>query len=544
MDSLMDALTNVVGILLLILIVSSLGISAAVRQVVENLPEISEEELEAMKVSREKTLQNLEDLKQTHTNTLNNLPTEEEAASLAAELKEFEKNNEELAEKTSDIEEWKAKVDQEKEKKEKNEEKVTVADKKNRELAAILAQTPEVEVTKAKEVAMPNPRRADEESRAYYLVCKNEKLYYIGDPYEHAFKIRDVIDQNFSDLAFTGKAIGSYTYSLKSLKKNDRGSYLPVTEEFRISRREKEALGSWNTLVAKWSSRTGEIYKKELSIVDRIFGDDDKAEIPISKFRYDAKKITEFFGDGKYGPRDFKYFVTKGNGDRMKMALGMKEDGGWTPDQFLAANSEFEQACKRAAIARRVFFYYFVAPDSFDTYLQARAKSEQFRVAAGWTIWTGEKIEPKAIPQMTSIRYNLNQLPKDDYMKVAQAVGPYMVAELNKELTEVDARIQAAVPKELNGAKKQEFVTALKASRSAWNASRFQPYVISIFQAPLALQEASFEKEIAIEIHPPEIPGIRTFAASRPPSAPPKPQPAKPTPPKPPAPKKPTIILD
>jgi len=59
MDSLMDALTNVVGILLLILIISSLGISAAVKKVVENLPEVSKEELEAMRVSRDRTLKNL-----------------------------------------------------------------------------------------------------------------------------------------------------------------------------------------------------------------------------------------------------------------------------------------------------------------------------------------------------------------------------------------------------------------------------------------------------------------------------------------------------
>ena len=59
MDSLMDAMTNVVGILLLILIISSLSISDAVRQIVENLPEVSEEQLAAMKVSREKTLKKL-----------------------------------------------------------------------------------------------------------------------------------------------------------------------------------------------------------------------------------------------------------------------------------------------------------------------------------------------------------------------------------------------------------------------------------------------------------------------------------------------------
>ncbi|MEM7602551.1 MAG: hypothetical protein AAF357_14190, partial [Verrucomicrobiota bacterium] len=190
MDALMDALTNVVGILLLILIVSSLGISAAVKKVVENLPEVTKEELEAMRTSRDKTLKNLQELKQTHTNTTANLPTEEEAKALVAELEEFEKDNSDLAEKTSDIEEWMAKVEEEEAKKKEFSEKVSVADEKNRELAAILAQTPEVEVKEAKVVAMPNPRVADSDSTAFYLICKFEKLYFVGDPYDHAFKVR------------------------------------------------------------------------------------------------------------------------------------------------------------------------------------------------------------------------------------------------------------------------------------------------------------------------------------------------------------------
>lgn len=532
MDSLMDALTNVVGILLLILIVLSLQITTEVRKIVESLPEVSVEELEAMKVSRDKTLKNLEELRQTHTNTKNNLPTKEEAAELTAELEDFEKNNKELAEKTSDIEEWKAKVDEQDEAKEENEEKVSVADTKNRELAAILAQTPEAEVKAAKEVAMPNPRVSDADTRAFYLICKFGKLYFVGDPYDHAFRIRDVIDQNFTDLAFTGKAIGSYTYSLKGTRKNDNGSYLSLTEEYRLSRREKEALGTWNTLNVKWANRAGVIAPKDQNIVQRMFGADDKAEFAVSKFRYDAKKIQEFFGDGKYGPTDFRYYVTKGGGDRMRMELGMKEEGGWTPDQFLQANSQFEQHCKQAATARRVLFYYYVAPDSFETYLQARARSEQFRVPAGWTIWEGEKLAPTAIPRQETIRYNQNKLNPDDYMKIANVVGPYMVAELNKEHTELADRVQKAVPADITEpAKKKEFIDKLTTERRAWNASRFQPYVLNVFQAPLAAQEVIGEKEIILEIHPPEIPGIRVFTPSRPPSAPAPPPSAKPKPP-------------
>ena len=99
MDSLMDALTNVVGILLLIIIISSLGISAAVKKVVENLPEVTKEELEALKSTRESTLKNLEELRITQQRTETKLPTPEEQLQITAEIEEIEKNNEDLADR-------------------------------------------------------------------------------------------------------------------------------------------------------------------------------------------------------------------------------------------------------------------------------------------------------------------------------------------------------------------------------------------------------------------------------------------------------------
>jgi vacuolar-type H+-ATPase subunit I/STV1 len=286
MDSLMDAMTNVVGVLLLILIVSSLGITAAVKKVVENLPEVTEEELQAMKVSRDKSKKNLQDLEQTQTTLVKNEMTDQEATTLLAELEDFEKNNKDLADKTSDIEEWKAKVEEAEKVKEERDAMVLEADKKDRELAAILAQTPEAKVIAAKEIMMPNPRMADPESRALYAVCKFGKLYFIGDPYEHCLKVQQVIDQNFTDLAYTGKAIGSYTYAVKDTKKNENDYYLPVYEKVRLSRREKEALAAWDGLKLNMKNRVGEDIK-ETTVLKRIVGADDEAELAVHKFRFD-----------------------------------------------------------------------------------------------------------------------------------------------------------------------------------------------------------------------------------------------------------------
>lgn len=537
MDSLMDALTNVVGILLLILIISSLGLTAAVKKVVENLPEVTQEELEAMRVSRDKTLKNLEELKQTHTTTEKNLPTPEEAASLLVELEEFEKNNEDLADKTSDIEEWQAKVTEVETAKKAQEALVQVADARNRELAAILAQTPEVKAVAAKEVLMPNPRLAEAESRALYFVCKFGRLYAVGDPYEHTLKIRDVIDQNYKDLAYTDKAVGNYTYPLRINKKHEAGYFLAHKEKIRLSRRDREAMASWENLKPRWATVEGVVSPTDISVVERIFGKADganEAELDVSKFRFDLKKIQAYFGDGKFGPKDFKYHILPSGNDRLKVALEMKTDGGWPPAEFLAANSFFEQSCKQAAADRRSFFYFQVAPDSFETYLQARAKSEQFRVPAGWGVWEGEKFEPKASPIRETIRYNLDSLPREAYRSLAEVVGPHMVTELNKERTEFSQRIATAVPKEMtDAAQKQKFIDTLTVERNKWNSDNFQNWTINIFRTALAAGEAKGEVEILMETHPPEIPHIYVFKPSGPPSAPaPPPDPnRKPTPP-------------
>ncbi len=545
MDSLMDALTNVVGILLLILIMSSLGISAAVKKIVENLPQVSVEELESMRASREQTLKNLEELKVVKQRTEDNLPTPEEAKQIAVEIEELEKDNEDLLDKTSDIAEWQRKVEEQETAKTENETKVETADARNRELAALLVENPAPEPPKAKEVLMPNPRIADAESKALYFVCKGGRLYHIGDPYEHVFRIRDVIEQNFTDLAFTGTAIGSYTYAINTPKRSDSGSLLPKTERFRMSRRDRESMSEWDALKPVWTNRAGEA-GRSASVVDRIFGSNEEAQLSVGKFRYDLKKILAFFGEGKFGPKDFAYHISASSGDKIKVALEMKEDGGWTPEEFLAGNSAFEQVCKQASVNRRTLFYYHVAPDSFDTYLQARSKSETFRIPAGWAVWDADKLEPRALPPRETTRYDLSSLPTEEYRRLADAVGPYLVGERNKEHSELEARVAAAVPDDIKDeAAKKDFIEKLTAERREWGASRLQPWTIAVFQTALAAQKTSGETEIAIEEHPPEIPGIRVFQPSGPPSKPtpprdpsaPRPRPATPSGPG-------TLILD
>ncbi len=546
MDSLMDAMTNVVGILLLILIVSSLGISAAVRKIVANIEPVTEQELQIMKTRRENTLEDLEKLRQLQSNMDEKKLDEEEAQLLVAELEEFEENNEELLDKTSDIEEWKKKVEEEEAKKEVNEEEIRVASTELAELKAILDQTPKREIKAAKVVNMPNPRLAPNEAVAYYVVCTNKKLYFVGDPYDHVFRVRDAIDQNFAKLAFDGEGMGSLTYALLGTRQNDqRTGYLALDETVRRTSRLDKNYAAWENIQITEFRRTGAAPNYTYEVLDpkgmlsRIFGGQDRRDLSVQKFRLDEAKVKTFFGEGTMGPADFNYFVSRnGTSDRLKLAIGFKEEGGLSPEQFKAQNSVFIDACRRASGNRDSLLYYYVAPNSFDTYLQAREVSESFKIPAGWTTWKGDRIELKPLSRRETVRFDMASLPTEEYRKIADKSGAALVVQLNDEVKNFDAKVAEMVPDEVKTpAEKQEFITRLSDERKDWIYRNLQPWARAVFEAALASTEVVGQKEIQIDVHPPEIPHTRIFVGSRPPSKPKPPEDPnkKPAPPKPPS---------
>ncbi|MCB1233685.1 MAG: hypothetical protein KDM91_01280 [Verrucomicrobiae bacterium] len=555
MDSLMDAMTNVVGILLLILIVSSLGISAAVKKVIDSLPQVTEEEYERMKVSRENMLENLQKLRQTQTDTEKNQKTEEEAKQLALELEEFEKNNKDLTDKTSDIEEWRRRVTDQETKKTEKDEKVKVAAAELANLRAILDQTPEREVKDATLVKMPNPRLAPQEARAFYAVCKNQKLYFVGDPYDHVFSVAKAIEDNFTKLAFTGEGIGSFTYPIVGTKQNDaRTGYLPLDETVRRTSRMDKDYAAWEAVKIVEFSRAGAepnytyTVNPEKGMLTRLFGNVDRREFQVHKFRLDEGKVKAFFGDGKLGPKDFKYFVVRnGTTDRLKLSLGFKEEGGLSIEQFKARNSPFEQALKTAQVSRGSLVYFYVAPDSFNVYLAAREMSETLAILAGWTTFTGDVLELKAMSLRETISLNVGGLPAAEYRKIADTAGQALAAKLKDEVENFDAKVAAAVPKEMTDpAEKAKFIAALTAERKDWIYRNLQPWVRAIYESAFAVAEVNGDKQVRIDVHPPEIPFTRLFTGSPPPSAPkPPPDPNAPKPkPRPAAPPGTRLILD
>lgn len=546
MDSLLDALTNVVGVLLLILIISSLGLSQAVKVVVENLPDVTEQDLQELKVRADDTRKNLEELKQAAME-MKKTP-KKTPQQLMLEIEKLQNNNKDLAKNSSDMEELQKKIDDEEVVKKSREKEVTEAAADLAKMKAILAQTPEQQKVAAKVVKMPNPRIASAKSKAHFVICKFGKVYYVGDPYSHVLKVRDAIYGNFAKLAYTGSELGSYTFALKSTKSNpdDRKAFLPVQERVRKNGRFVKALGLDQVMITEMGGEG--IVLPEKSVLARLFGAQDRRDFNVQRLRLDEKKVKAFFGQGKFGPKDFSYFIERnGSSDRLKLSLGFKKEGGWKIEQFKKRGSAFDQACKKVALQRNALFYYYVSADSFEAYLEARNISESHRIAAGWTTWEGEKFAPKAMPKRETLKVKLDAIPLKQYENLAKVIGPKVIAAQKAEIASLDQKVAALVPKNLKDAEaKAKFSVDLKKERVVYFLSYVQPWVRQLFESALAAPEAKSSKEVLVDVHPPDIPHTRFFVKAAFPSKPkPLVDPNKPKPkPKPKTPTGTTLILD
>lgn len=545
MDSLLDALTNVVGVLLLILIISSLGLSSAVKVIVDNLPEVTKEDLQELKIRADDTRKNLKKLEQAAADTKKK--PEKTLEQLMLEIEKIEVDNKDLAKKSTDMEELRKKIADEEARKIAKEAEVTEAAAELAKMKAILAQTPEREAVAAKEVKMPNPRIAEAESIAHYVVCKFGKIYYVGDPYAHVIKVRDAIYSNFAKLAYTGGDLGSYTFPLQSTRPNaDRNGYLPVEERVRRNARFVKELALENVKVTELGGDGAVLPERDM--LARLFGNSDRREVSVQRLRLDEGKVKAFFGKGKLGPKDFGYFVEKnGTTDRLKLSLGFKQEGGWKTEQFKQRNSEFDKICKEVSLQRNILFYYYVSADSFDAYLEARNITESYRIPAGWATWEGDTLAPEAMSKRESMMLNLDAIPLAQYEDLVKVVGPKVLVAQRGEITGMDQKVAALVPKDVKDeAAKAKFIADLKQERVAYFLSYVQPWTRQIYESALAASEAKGSKEVRVDVHPPEIPHTRLFVEAALPSKPKPPlDPSKPKPPpKPSAPTGTTLILD
>ena len=178
MDSLLDTMTNVVGILVILLVVTQLGVRSAVSRIRSNLPEVDVEQLETARKDSDVVL----DL----VNTVQDQWMKEKAA--------FKENSnlivllnkrvdpaakKMLADSQADFDSISKKIEQS-EKKE-IDLKVAIA-KLKKEIDQVkkdLVESKKQKKPPVKVVRIPNPRPAPENSKGEWFVCRNGRVIYV-----------------------------------------------------------------------------------------------------------------------------------------------------------------------------------------------------------------------------------------------------------------------------------------------------------------------------------------------------------------------------
>jgi len=179
LDSLLDTITTVVGILIILLIVVQLGADSAVNRIVE---ERKKEDAEAMMEERtnrfEKQRQDLLDEKK---KVQEKLASENKSqAKLVQEISQLEN---ELAAKKKAMPPAPPKLQNLRQEKTKLDNDKKAIELKVKKVKGLLAKAPKPSgQTLSKEVSLPDPKPAPPKAKPFRFLCRDGKVYPLDDP--------------------------------------------------------------------------------------------------------------------------------------------------------------------------------------------------------------------------------------------------------------------------------------------------------------------------------------------------------------------------
>ncbi len=337
-DSLLDTMTNVVGILVILLVVTQVGVRDAVRRIQWKLEDISPRELEA----RRKLAADRQARAASLAAQWKELRGREETrlAELSRMQREVEKLREKLkVEKTleDDPEKIRKRVTDLEREVEKQRRETAAAQEKLAALKARLDKTPVREAPPAKVIRLPNPRAAGTGAQCVWMLCRHGRIAHAD------------------------------TRALRELAKRRVEAARQTLEH-----REKRTLSGAG--LKKWKGTKGR-----------------DALLKRPAVSYDGAKVQSYFERSDIGTRDFRLYmkIEQGRG-RENLYLDFRPSGGESVGHLCLPSSRYQRTL-RAIDREKQFVRFLVWPDSFETYIAARDVLEKYRIPAGWLIYTADQ---------------------------------------------------------------------------------------------------------------------------------------------------------
>lgn len=336
LDSLLDTMTNVVGILVILLVVTQIGVRGAMRRIQYHLPDVTIPQLDAMRLAvgaLRGEMQGLESRVQAAAGD------DISAVALTQAQREVEGLTRTLMTRKSEVKDYhalSAAIEALRRNVSEEEAAVSRLQQEMSRLNALLEQTPLRKAAPARVIRLPNPRPAPAGGQCVWFTCKG------------------------------GRVARADTAELRRLAR-ERIEALKQTLQYR----ETGTLSGGG--LQKWQGNRGK----------------DAGSSP-AQVVYDADKVVEYFDKREVGTRDYRFLVSieKAWG-RENLSITPRPTGGETASQIRYRSSAFIRALQSIDF-RKQYVRFLVWPDSFETYILAREIAEQLKVPAGWTIQTGE----------------------------------------------------------------------------------------------------------------------------------------------------------
>lgn len=180
LDSLMDTLTNVVGILIIIMILVQINVSQALKKIVSELPPVSVEELQQIKEEAKKIEEDHEKLEKTIEQTrADDAKNKTELAKLEPQLQVAETTAKETAVPLLDLDSLRKQIEEKRKLLADQQKSLSTLLAEQQRLKGVLDTTPVVAPPEAKIVRIPNSRPLPEKAELQRYLVSGGQLYYL-----------------------------------------------------------------------------------------------------------------------------------------------------------------------------------------------------------------------------------------------------------------------------------------------------------------------------------------------------------------------------
>jgi hypothetical protein len=325
MDSLLDTMMNVVGILIIVLVVTQMGVGDAVKRIGETIA-VDPQMLDEAK----KKLAELEQLRQRlEAALLNVAPVDDQdydqrLEELREQIRKRQQQLDQLLVQRKTEEDALAKAQQravavakqmeeDQGTREKLQADITEAQDQEARLKAMLADTEPRGQLPPVQITLPNPRPAPEGARQFTFICKNNKLYPL----------------NLDKFRAEGQQVGVRVVQTERLE-----LYLPLSPEQKI------------------------LYVKD---ADRFVREFNKRPLRDQYFRAELEAA----------------------GSTPRLVFHPIEGGGEDERSVTGVRSRFRQQLQ-SVDRQKYFILFYVCADSFDIYVTARRVMSEIGLQAGW----------------------------------------------------------------------------------------------------------------------------------------------------------------